>query len=437
MIKDTTIPSLDLQPKTKNAIFDKSIKKIISKERMSKRITIKQISVRRSATLRADGRYQVYAYEDGQRKSCYGRTEYKANCKADLCEADEEAYKILSDPNKRYIFESSFYRYRNFLLFYTSLERQTVDRYEATYNKYFPNRSFNQMDIRKLCGNDISEFLNSILDEYQKLTTKEYQRIKHLIKAVIDFVYDQELDESSDIEPVFDWQKIKRKIPKGKIYNKVKHEYAVSNADKMHLQNQVINKNIYPEKYAHVLMILINFSLGLRIGELAALQEDDVDTQRWVVYVRNSCKSCKDRDEYGNPIGGYVYSVGATKTPKGNREIPVSQAAQELFKILFRYRKEKGYRSKYLAYDGENLRARTREMAYTLQKLCDRSDHDYFNSHIIRKSFASNLSRCPDIDIATISEYMGHAQVSTTLNNYLIPAKESVEERIKQMSQFV
>lgn len=263
--------------------------------------------------------------------------------------------------------------------------------------------------------------------------------IKHIIKAVINFIYDEELDEET--EPALDWEKIKRKILKGKIYNKVAREYAVSSKDKNILRNKILEENIYPDKFAHVLMLLINFSLGLRIGELAALTVDDVDFDRQVVYVDKSCKRHNERDEYGdeygNKVGKCVYYDGTTKTPKGIREIPISETARQLFQILMKYRKSKGYKSKYLAYDGETLNARAAAMAEILNKLCEKADIQEFHSHIIRKSFASALSKCPDIDIATISEYLGHAQVSTTLNNYIIPANETIDNKIKQMSGYV
>lgn len=437
-MRQSKTPSLDfcLKPEQQSDKVKMVTNRKCRKEKVSKKGNIIKISKRRKATLRTDGRYQVYAVLDGKRKACYGTTEYKANCRADIEEADQDIKEILST-DKRYIFEYCFYRYRNYLLFYTALEAQTVDRYEATYLKYFQKRALNQKDIRKLVSKDISEFLISVMDEYERLTVKEYQRIRHIIQAVLDFVYDEELDTEDDVEPAFDWNKIRRRIPKGKIYKTVKHEYAVSSSEKMLLQDKVIEENIYPEKFAYVLMILINFSLGLRVGELAALTVDDIDMRRHVVYINKSCKSHKERDEYGNPVGQYVYTVDLTKTPKGIRAIPMSETAQMLFHILLQYRKEKGYRSKYLAYDGENIRARTRAMTDILRKLCERSEVEYFNSHIIRKSFATNLSRCPDIDIATIAEYMGHAQVSTTLNKYIIPAREDAEERIKQISKFI
>ena len=56
---------------------------------------------------------------------------------------------------------------------------------------------------------------------------------------------------------------------------------------------------------------------------------------------------------------------------------------------------EKGYQSKYLAYDGERGKARVAVLSKTLNKLCRKCGMEEFNTHIIRKSFASALSKCP------------------------------------------
>lgn len=397
---------------------------------------------KRNATLRKDGRWQVYAKIENKRKTCYGKTEYKANYAADIAEAEnrgDEAVLERISGDKRFLFENCFYRYRNYLLFYTNVTPETVDRYENTYNRYFPGSILNTMDVRKMDSTAISNFMITILKKYEKLTNKEWQRIKHIIKSTIGFIFDEELEDMpADEIPVIDWEKIKKKASaQGKIYKPVRRQYAVSAPEKQILQDKIINENVYPEKFAHVLMLLINFSLGLRIGELAALRVDDIDMVHHVVYVNKSCKCYKKRDEYGNIAGGYVYTVGTTKTPKGKRMIPMSYNAQKLFEILLQYREEKGYESQYLAYDGDDIKARAKSMAKILKRLCEKTEIDDFTSHIIRKSFATALSCCSDIDIATISEYLGHAQVSTTVNNYLIPARETLEDRIEKLSKMV
>lgn len=412
----------------------------------------KTVSKKRKATLRKDGRFQVYALVNGTRKAVYGMTEAEANRKADeaeaeavenmkavsRCDVDQEETVISFKEKEKYTFENCFYRYRNYQLWYGAVEPQTVDRYEVTYRKYFPARKINTKDVRFIVSKDIQYFLLSVLNEYERITQKEYQRIRHIIQAVINYVYDEELDESVDyLEPVIDWDKIKRKIPRGKIYKAARQQHSISKENKQKLKDKVLVEHVYPEDYTYVLLLLINFSLGLRLGELAALTVDDIDMKQRIVSVTKSCKKYRKRDEYGNPVGKNVYSVDTTKTPKGIRNIPISDTAYHLFKILFEYRKNKGITSKYLAYDETDLKARQMKMDKVLRKLCSRADIEEFSSHIIRKTFATSLSKSPDIDIATIADYLGHAQVSTTFNNYIISENDTTEERIRKMSEYV
>ena len=393
------------------------------------------MSKKRTATLRNDGRWQVYARINGKRVACYGKTEYLANMKADYLEADDEVRKRLDELHGKYDFENCFYRYRNFQLFYGNIQPQSVDRYESTFDKYYKGTFFANLDIRRIDDTDIVTFLTRILNKQKSFTGKEYQRIIHIFKAVINFVYDEELDQE-DI-PYHDWSRIKRKIPKSKIVTAHKREYSVSDNSKASLREKVLKDNVYPERYAQTLLLLINFSLGLRIGELAALTVDDLDFEHKVVYVHESVKRYYERDEFGNKTHECVYEAGTTKTPKGIREIPMSESVQKMFRILLDYRAHKGYQSPYLAYDGRKVRSRAASLSSTLKHMCELSDIEYFHSHIIRKTFATTLSKCPEIDVATISEYMGHAQVSTTINNYIIPAQDTVEEKIRKISEYI
>lgn len=96
----------------------------------------------------------------------------------------------------------------------------------------------------------------------------------------------------------------------------------------------------YPINYASVLCILLNFSLGLRIGELAALTVDDIDWERKVVLVSRTVKKCRKRNQSGDCIPGSLYKEGSPKTRNGIREIPLTQKAQDILNILMDYRKQ-------------------------------------------------------------------------------------------------
>lgn len=398
------------------------------------------MSRKRKATLRKDGRYQCNARLGSKYKPCYGKTENEAITKAEDLEQhykdSQEQQQQEKISNTKYTFSNCFYRYRNWRLRMKIVQPQTVDREEQTYLRYIPKRELARKDVRKLTTKDIYTFLISIIQEYEAITNKEWQRIRHVIKAVIDYVYDEEFDFSDDA-PKIDWDKIKRKVPKGKIYTSKKREYAVAKKEQTKLYETMVEDKQYPEKYAGILCLMMNFSLGLRVGELAALTEDDIDWQRKVICVSKTVKKQKKRDEFGNCIKGSIYKEGSPKTVNGTREIPMTPRTEHILRLLFDYRKTKGYSSKYLCYDGKELEAKAENLRKTLAAMCKKADVEAFNTHRIRKSFASELSTEPDIELAQISEYLGHSEIATTLNNYILASKETIEEQIHKMERKV
>lgn len=401
----------------------------------------KNMGRKRKATLRKDGRYQCNAKLGSEYKACYGKSEYEAISKANELEYQYEQSCNSKEPaikkkcKSKYAFINCFYRYRNYRLLMEVVQPQTVDREENTFNKYFLESVLTNVDIRKLTTKDVYTFFMGIIKEHEAITNREWQRIKHIIKAVIDFVYDEEFDFSNNA-PVIDWDKVKRKIPKGKIYSVKKREYAVPKSDQAKLYESMVEHK-YPINYASVLCILLNFSLGLRIGELAALTVDDIDWERKVVLVSRTVKKCRKRNQSGDCIPGSLYKEGSPKTRNGIREIPLTQKAQDILNILMDYRKQKGYQNKYLCYDGSDVIGKTECLRRTLAVMCDKSKVDGFNTHRIRKSFASELNSMPDIELAQIAEYLGHSEISTTLNNYILASKESIEEQRRKMQQVV
>ena len=113
-------------------------KNIVSeKEKYNDDYVTTHISKLRKATYRKDGRYQVVVNKNGKKKTIYGKSPYRANCMADIYEAEDniELHKILTVPKYRFLFRYSFFRWRNYMLFYSCLEKSTVERYENTYKK--------------------------------------------------------------------------------------------------------------------------------------------------------------------------------------------------------------------------------------------------------------------------------------------------------------
>lgn len=86
-----------------------------------------------------------------------------------------------------------------------------------------------------------------------ELTDTEWKCIRHIIKATLGFIYDEELDDSlPENEYVIHWDKIKKSVLfEGRIYKPVKKQYAVTSSEKKILHNKILDK-MYIRKNLHM-----------------------------------------------------------------------------------------------------------------------------------------------------------------------------------------
>lgn len=138
------------------------------------------------------------------------------------------------------------------------------------------------------------------------------------------------------------------------------------------------------------------FYTGMRRGELLALTSNDIDFQKNDIYINKSI----------NPKNGIMATV--PKTNKSNRKIKMVKTVRE---ILFKYRN----------INGTIFGLKTITLT-TLQRKCDNNCvraniNKNIRIHDFRHSFAS-MCIFKGVPIEIISEYLGHENISTTLNTY-------------------
>lgn len=197
-------------------------------------------------------------------------------------------------------------------------------------------------------------------------------------------------------------------------------------------------------------LFYVGFATGMRIGELFALEWDEVDFVKEEIRVSGTMIK----------IDGKEYRKGATKTDKGRRIIPL------LPEISKRLRKRKIHQAEYKMMMGaewkpvqglENLvfttpigRPISRGVIYnSIDRIIDVINHDermvaekenrkpvvfeHFSSHTMRHTFATRaLER--GIPPKVVQEYLGHTKIDTTLDIYTHVLPETKKEEIKKIA---
>lgn len=160
---------------------------------------------------------------------------------------------------------------------------------------------------------------------------------------------------------------------------------------------------------------------GLRLGELCALQWEDIDWAQRKIVVRHSLQ----RISQG---GSSKVILGTTKTVSSQREIPLPGFLYDMLSGL-RERSPEGAR---FVFTGKKGYCDMRTMQARFKRLTDKLQIEGAHVHTLRHSFAT---RCLEngIGIETLCALLGHSAATITLRYY---AHSTEERRLESVQDF-
>lgn len=317
---------------------------------------------------------------------------------------------------------------RWFLMKMNVIRAQSCDRLECTYNRYYAGSPIERRCVSEIDENTVIRFLTDILIGKGGITSKEFRRIYQIINNVMVYAKDLNIGGAR----LLDWELVRRYLPEEKITADLNPDFAVPRADVEKLLDCVVMKNIYPLKRSACLCLAMNFFLGLRVGELASLNWHDIDMQHKIVRVCKTETKSYERDEEGNRVGSMVYRVSEnTKTVYSVREIPLLPEALFILEKLREHHKACGYDNRSLAYDGTTT-ILVRSLDRTLRRLCRLCEINFFNTHKIRKTFATML-HASGMPTRFISDLLGHSEMVTTERSYILSYRNNYDVLLDYM----
>jgi len=171
--------------------------------------------------------------------------------------------------------------------------------------------------------------------------------------------------------------------------------------------------------------VLISLHAGLRIGEICALRWNDIDLRARVLHVRHTVSRIRNDEPEGTK---YKMIIETPKTEASIRDIPLTPYLTTVLSIL----KKASQTPFVISLSDSFVNPRTFENRY--KKMLKECKLEVFNYHVLRHTFAT---RCIEsgMDLKSLSEILGHSDISFTMKKYVHPSLEIKRVQIEKMTQ--
>lgn len=253
-----------------------------------------------------------------------------------------------------------------------------------------------KMELQKITEKDLKDFFVYITKYSNSVIAKIYGIVNQTFKIAVrrnilryNFLDDQ----------------IEFSIPYSNIKDKKIKAFTIEE------QQQFVKALQEDTKYRYKYQFLISLFTGMRMGEINALDVNDVDFKNKVIHIRRTItRGLNERAM----IGAY------TKTVNGTRDIIMDAHVEHIFKeyLSSPYYIKNDLNLLFCNSKNDCISTDTTNMMF--KYICEQykiGDGFKLHQHMLRHTFAT---RCIEAGMpaSVLAKIMGHANVSTTLNVY-------------------
>jgi len=183
----------------------------------------------------------------------------------------------------------------------------------------------------------------------------------------------------------------------------------------------------------HGLVIRLALETGLRIGELLGLQWSDIDFTDSSLTIKRTINRLKSFDP--NSTTKTVVVVSEPKTKNSLRTIPLSSTMlAEL--TQHRQAQERIIKQAYIFINSNQNPFEARRMQKIFKDILHWAELKDINFHALRHTFATRALEA-NVPAKVVSEMLGHANISITLDTYSHVSLDSKRTALEQMNNYI
>lgn len=280
----------------------------------------------------------------------------------------------------------------------------TVKKDIWVWDTYYKGTDFAKADISILKAPTITSYL---LEKVRSmgLTQRKFREMKSLLNAVLDYAV--QMDYISH-NPSREIHGISMDVftPKEE-YKRQKR--VLSDSEKADIFKESLKR--YTDHGNPVyLAIAMNMTLGLRVGELAALQKNDFDFSTNTLTVQRS-EQTKLTDKDGKMVREAAVVVPHLKKGHASRTIPLTSLSRRLYSMS-------DSSSEWLFARSDGQRVTTNAINQAYRRLCGYFGIEALGNHAIRRTVITNMIESLEFTQKEIQDFAGHNDYKTTNDYY-------------------
>lgn len=358
-------------------------------------------NIRKRADGRWEGRYKILQSDHSCKyRSVYGRTRREVKEKLEHSTMEEvrsvveNRKEAENDRERADTFSATADRW---------LESIRETRKYSTYIKY---RGLYERHIRDALGGvPVCAVSYGLVNEkiFQRGSQAQYsQNLKHSVVSVINQILRYAAENCG--------------CPEIRLTNKFVHNKSKKIEIINHTEQALLVRYLHREMDASKAGILLCIFTGLRLGEICSLRWDDVDFEQMIIHVRRTVQ----RVAVDGSTSRTTLIVTEPKSSFSVREIPISAGTVQVLNEI-RHEEE------YVIGGRTPLDPRTYQNRF--KRYLKANAIKEYNFHALRHTFATNCID-HDMDVKSLSEILGHANIQITLNKYVHPTMDTKRRQL-------
>ena len=267
---------------------------------------------------------------------------------------------------------------------------------------------FGKRKIGSITETEIQEYIKYLHDEGRLdgkggLTVKTIRDVILVLRLALEYAYKER------VIPLLNWDLIEYPRELG-----VKKVVSLSKDQEQKLI-QCIYMNL--NRTAGILIALFT---GVRIGELCGLQMKDISLADKTISINKTVQRIYDKKK-----GTSYIHIGPPKTKTSVRIIPVPSLLMNIIKKFYTENPN------HYFLTGKTKPTEPRTYRQFFARFLKRHGLEKVKFHEVRHTFAVRAIEIPEFDIKSLSEILGHKNVSFTLNVY---GSANLQQKVKCMN---